>query len=58
MLQSAKVTHALVGTARNIWGEYDEAKFIKPTDLPSWDTLVVDCEGRQKDTIGSFDEQP
>ncbi len=52
------VTHALVGTARGVWGEYDEADFIEPTDLPSCDTLVLDCEGTEKEIIGSFEERP
>jgi hypothetical protein len=56
--QRVEVIHALVGTARGVWGEYDEADFIEPTDLPSCDILVLDCEGTEKEIIGSFEEQP
>jgi hypothetical protein len=56
--QRVEVVHALVGTARDVWGEYDEANFIESTDLPPCDTLVLDCEGTEKEIIGSFEEQP
>lgn len=56
--QRVEVTHALVGTARDVWGEYDRADFIEPTDLPSCDTLVLDCEGTEKEIIGSLEKQP
>jgi hypothetical protein len=52
------VAHALVGTAREVWGEYDEADFIEPEALPACNTLILDCEGTEKEIIGTFNQKP
>jgi hypothetical protein len=45
------VRHALVGEGIDVWGSTAEAAVVHPSDLPSCDVLILDCEGAETDIV-------
>lgn len=48
----------LVGSDVDVWGPHDDAPTIAPSDLPSADMLVTDCEGAEMSILTGLDELP
>lgn len=53
------IHHTLVGPHIDVYGgDYSEASFLAPDDLPPCDVLELDCEGAEVAILGSLQIQP
>jgi hypothetical protein len=52
------VHHAVVATAERIEGRMSDANHISPTNLPSCNVLVMDCEGAETTIIPQLENRP
>lgn len=50
--------HAAVGPAKDIWGDFGDAKKITPAKLPTCDILELDCEGAEIDILTELPYRP
>lgn len=52
------VRHAVVGIDEHVYGDARDAKTIPPTEIPSCDVLVLDCEGAETTILDGLKIQP
>jgi precorrin-6B methylase 2 len=52
------VRHAIIGRAVSLRDDGTGAKVISPTELPSCDALVLDCEGAEMDILKEMEIRP
>jgi len=52
------VTQAVVGEARDLWGDATETKTVSPTTLPDCNMLVLDCEGAEQMILDVLEIRP
>lgn len=53
-----KVRHALVGPGLSVYGTYNGAERINPTDIPDCDVLELDCEGAEAEILPQLQVRP
>lgn len=51
------VQQALVGEAIDVYGDASEATVLRPTDLPTADVLVMDCEGAERSILEGLNDR-
>ncbi|MFP9192595.1 hypothetical protein ACLI4Q_13170 [Natrialbaceae archaeon A-CW1-1] len=52
------VEHAIVGDPIRIYGDYDDARVVCPSELCTSDVLILDCEGSEKSVLESLGKLP
>lgn len=57
-ISNAVVHHAIVGKLVKSAGPTQSAKRVSPTDLPSADVLVLDCEGAEIEILSNLEMDP
>jgi hypothetical protein len=56
--ETVSVQHAVVSDAISLRGSGKQAQRIRPTELPSCDGLVLDCEGAELDILAEMERRP
>lgn len=52
------ITHALVGPAKDVYGDFEDAERISGSDLPECDVLELDCEGAELEILNTLEIAP
>lgn len=53
-----EIQHAVVGNPQSVWGNFESAERIEPLDIPSCDTLILDCEGTEIQLLSNLEIRP
>jgi len=54
----ADCTHAIIEAPIHVVGHSNDAKQLSATDLPTCDTLVMDCEGAEREILRNIEKYP
>lgn len=53
-----ETVHSAVGPIHSLWGKRGEKTTKNPSNLPSCDVLILDCEGAEADILSNLEIQP
>lgn len=56
--QRVTVKHAIVGSAKKVYGDARQAELIHPMFLPDCDVLILDCEGAETEILDCYPHRP
>jgi len=57
-ITNVEVTHAVVGTAKQLRGKQADAAHLEPVELPECDVLELDCEGAELEILRKLTSRP
>lgn len=53
-----EVRHAAVGPVKSLWGKRVKSRSVDPSELPTCDVLVLDCEGAEAEILPQLQIRP